>query len=98
MSVEPADESLFMIVDPVTREALRSGPDPLTDGPLFFSSREKAEAHAQHLRLEEFELHSLPAGVLPRMKGKPHFLDGTAHVARTARPRASTSSRGPRPT
>jgi len=71
----PADK-LLMIVDPLTREAYREGDDPAASGPLFFTSREKLEAYARDEAIEEYEVYEVPAGVLSRMKGKPHWVDG----------------------
>lgn len=69
-------DQVWMIVDPTTKEAYREGDEPLTSAPLFFSTRERAEEYAREEELEEFEFYAVPAGVLTRMKGKPHWLDG----------------------
>jgi hypothetical protein len=68
--------TVLMIVDPLTKEAYREGDDPTTGGPLFFSSREKLAAYAREEAIEEYEVYEVPAGVLARMKGKPHWVDG----------------------
>jgi len=69
-------DTVLMIVDPVTREAYREGDDPQTSAPLFFTSRETLRAYAEEEAIEEYEILEVPAGVLARMKGKPHWIDG----------------------
>lgn len=67
-----------MIVDPETREAFRlGGEDPATSGPVFFTSRAALEAWADEEGILEFAVHAVPAGVLHRLRGKPHWVDGT---------------------
>jgi hypothetical protein len=68
--------TVFMIVDPLTREAYRECDDPASSGPLFFTSREALEAYAREEAIEEYAIHEVPEGVLSRMKGKPHWVDG----------------------
>ncbi|MFN3651516.1 MAG: hypothetical protein ACK47B_18225 [Armatimonadota bacterium] len=66
-----------MIVDPETREAFRGGgTDPRSSGPLFFTSRENADAYAREHGIAEYTAHEVPGSLLSRMKGKPHWLDG----------------------
>jgi hypothetical protein len=65
-----------MIVDRVSREAYRGGEGPRDSGPLFFTSKASLEAYAETHGIEEFEAYEVPEGVLARMKGKPHWLDG----------------------
>lgn len=75
----PAPDIVYMIIDPLTREAFREGDegrDPAESGPLFFTSRQALEAYAREEAIEEFEAYEVPAGVLVRMKGKPHWVDG----------------------
>jgi hypothetical protein len=69
-------ETLLMIVDPETREAYRKGDDPATSGPLFFTSRETLDEYARSENIADYEVYEVPAGVLGRMKGKPHWVDG----------------------
>lgn len=70
------DGGLFMMVDRVSREAYRGGEGPRDSGPLFFTSKAALEAYAQAHDIQDFEPYEVPAGVLARMKGKPHWLDG----------------------
>lgn len=70
-----AEEPLLMIIDPETREAYREGEGP-ERGPLFFTTRERLEAYARERGIQRYEVYPVPAGVLARMKGKPHWLDG----------------------
>jgi hypothetical protein len=73
----PADEpKVLMIVDLETREAYREGSDPVSSGPLFFTTREKLEEYARAEQIDAYEVYEVPAGVLGRMKGKPHWVDG----------------------
>jgi hypothetical protein len=65
-----------MIVDPLTREAYREGEDPATSGPLFFTTRAALDQYAQEEAIEDYSVHEVPEGVLSRMKGKPHWIDG----------------------
>lgn len=69
-------DRLFMIVDPVTKEAYREGDEPESSGPLFFTSRELLEAYAREEAIEEYLIHEIPAAILGRMRGKPHWVDG----------------------
>jgi hypothetical protein len=71
-----SEETILMIVDPESREAYRRGEGPTDSGPLFFTSRERLEAFAEAEGIAEFAVHELPAGILSRMKGKPHWVDG----------------------
>lgn len=71
-----AERPVFMIIDRETREAYREGDDPATSAPLFFTSRERLHAYAAEEDIEDYEVYELPAGVLARMKGKPHWVDG----------------------
>jgi hypothetical protein len=64
-----------MLIDPLTKEAYRHGEGP-ESGPLFFTSRERAEGYAREEEIEEWQAYEVPAGVLARMKGKPHWVDG----------------------
>lgn len=68
--------TVFMIVDPLTREAYREGDDAEVSGPLFFTSREALDEYAREEAIEDYTIHEVPAGVLTRMKGKPHWIDG----------------------
>jgi hypothetical protein len=70
----PGDR-LLMIIDPETREAYRCG-EGAESGPLFFTTREKVEEHARTAGIADFQVYEVPAGVLGRMKGKPHWVDG----------------------
>lgn len=72
----PSGGTVFMIVDALTREAYREGEDPVTSGPLFFTNREALEQYAREEEIEDYEIHEVPVGVLSRMKGKPHWIDG----------------------
>lgn len=69
---------VLMIVDALTKEAIRIGDDPKESGPLFFTSRERLEAYAREEDLDDYAVYEVPAGVLGRMKGKPHWVDGRA--------------------
>ena len=71
-----SEAMLLMIVDPESREAYRRGEGPTESGPLFFTTQERLEAFAQAEGIGEFAVHELPAGILARMKGKPHWVDG----------------------
>ena len=70
------EETILMIVDPESREAYRRGEGPTESGPLFFTTRERLEAFVQEEGITAFAVHELPAGILARMKGKPHWVDG----------------------
>lgn len=91
MTASEPGECVYLIVDPVTREALRSGEDPATDGPLFFSSPERLSEYAEAHGIGQYTVHSIPAGVLTRMKNHPYWLDGR-------QPPTVTSTRRRRPT
>jgi hypothetical protein len=67
---------LLMIIDPDTKEAYRVGDDPRTSGPVFFTTRDHLDAYAQEHALAPYEVYEVPGGVLDRMKGKPHWVDG----------------------
>jgi len=71
-------DKLLMIVDEATGEAYREGEegDPKNSGPLFFTSRERLAEYAREEAIEEYRVHEVPAGILSRMKGKPHWVDG----------------------
>jgi hypothetical protein len=69
-------QTVYMILDPETREAYREGDDPQTSGPVFFTSTELLHEYAREEAIEEYQVYEVPAGVLARMKGKPHWLDG----------------------
>ena len=69
-------DNLLMMVDPSTKEAYRVGNDPKTSGPLFFTSREAMAAYAEREGIEAFEEYAVPAGVVQRMRDKPHWIDG----------------------
>lgn len=71
-----AESTILMTVDRATREAYREGDMPEESGPLFFTSREKLEACTQEEAIEEYEAHPVPAGIVERMKGRPHWVDG----------------------
>lgn len=70
-----ADE-LWMIIDPETKEAYRGGDGPAAGGPLFFTSRDRLEEYARSRGIARYEVHTVPGGVLGRMKGRPHWVDG----------------------
>ena len=70
------EETVLMIVDPETKEAFRKGDGPKESGPLFFTSRDKLEAYAQQEGITRFGVHEVPAGVVGRLKGRPHWVDG----------------------
>ena len=65
-----------MIVDPLTKEAYREGEDGQESGPVFFTTRERLDDYAREECIEEYEVYEVPAGILARMKGKPHWVDG----------------------
>jgi len=69
-------EKVLMIIDPETREAYRNEDDPQASGPLFFTTAERLHSYAREEAIEEYQIYEVPAGVLTRMKGKPHWLDG----------------------
>ena len=73
--LDPNTGKLYMIVDPLTKEAYREG-EGAESGPLFFTSRERLEAYAREEEIEEWQAYEVPAGILGRMKGKPHWVDG----------------------
>ncbi|MCC2671517.1 MAG: hypothetical protein K0Q72_3988 [Armatimonadetes bacterium] len=70
------EETILIIVDAETREAYRRGEGPKDSGPLFFTTREHLEAFADDEGIDEYTIHEVPAGILSRMKGKPHWVDG----------------------
>jgi hypothetical protein len=76
VSMNHEGDVVFMIVDAQSKEALRLGDGPKESGPLFFTSRERLEAYAREKVATPYEVHEVPAGVLGRMKGKPHWVDG----------------------
>lgn len=65
-----------MIIDRETREAYREGEETGESGPLFFTSRERLDAYALEEAIEDYEAYPVPAGLLGRMKGRPHWVDG----------------------
>lgn len=70
-------ETVLMMVDPETKEAYRvGGADPKASGPLFFTTRDTMAAYAHQEGIPAYEVYEVPAGVLARMKGKPHWVDG----------------------
>ncbi len=71
----PEPPQLLMIIDPESREALRRG-EGAAAGPLFFTSRAALEGYAEAEGIADFEVYEIPFGVLERMKGKPHWVDG----------------------
>ncbi len=75
----PANEAtVLMIVNPETREAFRRGEGATESGPLFFTTRDRLEQFAREEGIAQYEVYEVPAGVLARMKGKPHWVDGRA--------------------
>lgn len=93
----PPPDELLMIVDPETKEAFRVGEDPATSGPLFFTSRAALERYADEEGILEFAVHAVPAGVLARMKNRPHWVDGEARglpPRRESPPPGETGRRG----
>ena len=74
MSTETA--TVLMIIDAHTREAYREGDEPQESGPLFFTTTEALEQYAREEAIEDYEIYPVPAAVLSRMRGKPHWLDG----------------------
>ena len=79
------EEELLMIVDPETREAHRRGEGPADGGPVFFTSREKLEAYAQANGLADYQIYPVPAGILGRLKGQAHWVDGEPSGPQKAR-------------
>lgn len=71
-----ADSPVYMLVDPETREAYRIGEEPRMSAPVFFTTRERAEAYAEEEGIDEFQPYPVPAAILLHMKGKPHWVDG----------------------
>ncbi len=69
-------DNVMMIVDPATKEAYREGDDPATAGPLFFTDRKILDQYAREECIEDYEVIEVPAGVVSRMKGRPHYVDG----------------------
>jgi hypothetical protein len=66
-----------MIVDPETQEAFRlGGDDPATSGPLFFTNRAALDDWADEEGILEYRVLTVPAGVLHRLRGRPHWVDG----------------------
>ena len=70
------EDRLWMAIDPETREALRLGTGAAESGPAFFSSEQALRAYCAGAGRERYTIHEVPAGVLPRMRGKPFWLDG----------------------
>ena len=73
-----APATLWMIIDPETREAYRLGKAPEESGPLLFTTRECLAEYAQQAGIQAYEVVEVPAYVLKRLRGKPHWLDGQA--------------------
>lgn len=71
-----AEETILMMVDPITKEAFRRGEGPRESGPLFFTSRERLDDYARREGIADYSVVEVPAGVVGRMKGKPHWVDG----------------------
>jgi hypothetical protein len=71
-----AADKLLMIVDPETKEAYRKGEGPRDSGPVFFTTRDRLDEFARQEGIAAYEAYEVPGGVLARMKGKPHWLDG----------------------
>lgn len=71
-----AEETILMMVDPETKEAFRRGEGPKESGPLFFTSRERLDDYARREGIPAYSVVEVPAGVVGRMKGKPHWIDG----------------------
>lgn len=71
-----AEETILMMVDPDTKEAFRKGEGPKESGPLFFTSRERLDEYARQEGITAYSVVEVPAGVVGRMKGKPHWIDG----------------------
>jgi len=71
------EEAVLMMVDPETKEAFRKGEGPKESGPLFFTSRERLEEYALREGVPAYSVVEVPAGVVGRMKGRPHWVDGT---------------------
>jgi hypothetical protein len=70
------ERPVLMAIDPETREALRLGDTPKEQGPAFFTSMEAMEAFCEEHDMQHLEPYEVPAMVLARMKGKPHWVDG----------------------
>ena len=70
------EDRLWMAVDPETREALRLGTGPAEAGPAFFSSEEALREYCTGAGVERYMTHEVPASILPRMRGKPFWLEG----------------------
>jgi hypothetical protein len=75
-STHASPETLLMIVNPENREAYRLGEGPTDSGPLFFTSRDALERYAAAAAIATYEVVEVPGYVLPRMRGKPHWVDG----------------------
>ena len=74
--IDPADlgsEELYMLVDPESREAHRAGKE---GGPHFFSTEQRALEFAAVHGLADYDLHTVPSGVLARLRGRAYYLDG----------------------
>ena len=71
-----AEETVLMMVDPDTKEAFRKGEGPKESGPLFFTSRERLDEYAGTEGIAAYSVVEVPAGVVGRLKGKPHWIDG----------------------
>ncbi len=69
------DGPLYLLVDPESREAFRFGEGPTDSGPIFFTSREVLDEFARRRGIVTYQVHEVPAGILARMKGKPHWVD-----------------------
>ncbi len=87
-------EELLMIVDPLTREAYTEGDTAEDSGPLFFTTREALEAYARDEAIEDYQVITVPAGILPRMRGRTYWLDGVR--AQTSRAPCGSSPARPR--
>lgn len=68
-------DKLLMIVDPVTKEAYREE-EGADSGPLFFTTRQHLDQYAREEAIEDYTVYEVPAGILARMKGKPHWVNG----------------------
>ncbi|MBI3909668.1 MAG: hypothetical protein HY320_01885 [Armatimonadetes bacterium] len=70
-------EQVYMLVDPATREAYRPAHEGGgLPGPAFFTTEERARAYAAEHGLHNYEVYSVPGGILARVRGRPHWING----------------------
>src|SRR5262249_61936636 len=71
-------ETVYLMIDPETREAYRLGEGPTGCGPLVFTTRDRLHEYARQAGIAAYEVIKVPGYVLSRLRGKPHWVDGEA--------------------